>query len=95
MNSLRPEIKRLHKQREQIRKLLQDNGMSMEHLDDILENQPSQGKEVGLNSKTMNLWYVEVNRQDAENLLRNQRDGTFLIRPRAGDPTSKHALSIV
>ncbi|XP_062575749.1 phosphatidylinositol 3-kinase regulatory subunit alpha-like isoform X2 [Saccostrea cucullata] len=96
MNSLRPEIKRLHKQREQIRKLLQENGISMESLDDILENQPSNRKEVGMNTKKMNLWYVEVSRHDAENLLRNQRDGTFLIRPRTdGDQSSKHALSIM
>ncbi|XP_078319578.1 phosphatidylinositol 3-kinase regulatory subunit alpha-like isoform X2 [Crassostrea virginica] len=98
MNSLRPEIKRLHKQREQIRKHLQENGMSMEHLDNILENQPSQGSEPGRNNtRSMNLWYVEVSRHDAENLLRNQRDGTFLIRKRDDpkDPSSKHALSIV
>jgi len=36
MNSLRPEIKRLHKQREQAKKLLLDQGESLEAIDSIL-----------------------------------------------------------
>lgn len=43
MNSLRPEIKRLHRQREQKRKWLLDRGMSTEELDDLLERTEREG----------------------------------------------------
>ena len=39
MNSIRPEIKRLHKQREQMRKTLLESGYSADKLDDMLEEE--------------------------------------------------------
>ena len=39
MNALRPEIKRLNKQRDQIKKFLQDQNVPAEEIEKILENE--------------------------------------------------------
>ena len=39
-------------------------------------------------------WYVECDRQGAQQLLSNRSDGTFLIRPKKDD-SNKLVLSIV
>nr|QCW06539.1 phosphatidylinositol 3-kinase regulatory subunit alpha-like protein [Pinctada imbricata] len=90
MNSLRPEIKRLHKQRDQLKKMLLESGYSADKLDDILEEESESIRPH--NNKS--LWFVDVDRANAEKLLEGRKDGTFLIRPRKNDPTSEYALSI-
>lgn len=87
MNALRPEIKRLNKQRDQIKKFLQDQNYPTELIDKILESESKQRYD----EKD---WYVACDRGEAEKLLSNQRDGTFLIRPKKDDD-NKYVLSIV
>ena len=87
MNALRPEIKRLNKQRDQIKKFLLDQNIAAETIEKILESESKQKHE----EKD---WYVECERQGAEKLLSNQSDGTFLIRPKKDD-SNKLVLSIV
>ncbi|XP_021350181.1 phosphatidylinositol 3-kinase regulatory subunit alpha-like [Mizuhopecten yessoensis] len=85
MNSLRPEIKRLHKQREQVKKFLLDQGEQPDSIDAILlEND----RDPLLHEKN---WFVNCVREQAERLLAGTKDGTFLIRPK----DHVHVLSIM
>ncbi|XP_076102045.1 phosphatidylinositol 3-kinase regulatory subunit alpha-like isoform X1 [Mytilus galloprovincialis] len=88
MNALRPEIKRLNRQRDQIKKYLQDQNYPAEAIEKILESE----SKVKHEEKD---WYVECDRPGSEKLLSNQRDGTFLIRPKRDDKNDKLVLSIV
>ncbi|ESP01236.1 hypothetical protein LOTGIDRAFT_230612 [Lottia gigantea] len=95
MNSMKPEIKRLYKQREQLKKWLIDKGKAADSLDNMLENryESSPSESHIENSPLLNesYWLVNCEREKAEEMLLNRADGTFLIRPKP----DCHVLSIV
>lgn len=97
MNAIKPELKRLHKQRDQYNKWLIDKGESHQSIDKMLESSAGVGSipvEVSVsphNDETT--WLITCNRMEAERLLKGREDGTFLIRP-SSSPQS-FALSIV
>ncbi|BFY99582.1 hypothetical protein BsWGS_02622 [Bradybaena similaris] len=101
MNSMKPEIKRLNKQREQWKKWLLDHGKTQDFLDNLLEGRrDNTGGDTGAESD-MNLphydeslWSVNCQRPQAEALLLGKPDGTFLIRPKL-EEENVHVLSIV
>lgn len=97
MNALKPELKRLHKQRDLFNKWLIDKGESHQSIDKMLESLASIGSipaEITASPHSDDkTWLVTCNRTEAERLLKSREDGTFLIRP-SSDPQS-FALSIV
>ncbi|ELT95404.1 hypothetical protein CAPTEDRAFT_179314 [Capitella teleta] len=88
MNALKPEIKRLYKAREQLKKWLMDKGETQHHIDNLLEQIPT--NECPHDDEST--WFVECDRRDAEAMLSGKAEGTFIIRP---SQTGAYALSIV
>ncbi|KAK3607153.1 hypothetical protein CHS0354_005281 [Potamilus streckersoni] len=88
MNSLKPEIKRLSRQRDAIRKWLLDKKVLDDEITSLLE-----GSSVDDSCFSQDSWYVKCNREDAVQFLKDRQDGTFLIRPREDGRT--YALSII
>ncbi|XP_064626241.1 phosphatidylinositol 3-kinase regulatory subunit alpha-like isoform X2 [Lineus longissimus] len=84
MNSLKPDIKQLYKQREMYKKKMLDHKIEMDTIDHILED-----KLPHLDQKT---WYLDVSREEALQLLKGRPVGTFIIRPRQ---KGGYALSVV
>ncbi|XP_053394066.1 phosphatidylinositol 3-kinase regulatory subunit alpha-like isoform X1 [Mercenaria mercenaria] len=89
MNSLKPEIKRLSRQRDQLKKWLLDKKVPAAELDSILEEKDTEGVSTFDVTVSMMLphnnketWYIDCDRQDAEKMLGDKPDGTFLIRPK-------------
>ncbi|XP_050401628.1 phosphatidylinositol 3-kinase regulatory subunit alpha isoform X2 [Patella vulgata] len=97
MNSMKPEIKRLYKQREQLKKWLIDRGKTADMLDNLLENKCESIAETHGESDhnvphlNESYWLVNCERERAEEMLRDRPDSTFLIRPKP----DCHVLSIV
>lgn len=85
MNALKPDIKRLYRLREQYKKWLIDHNVSMQKIDQLLEILPHANRST---------WLVDCTRKEAEEMLKNTPDGTFLIRPRH-DTVNSYALSVV
>ncbi|CAH1775219.1 unnamed protein product [Owenia fusiformis] len=104
MNSLKPEIKRLHKKREQYRKWLIDNGVRSSEIDKHLEENYNEGERNLVSTPQTTLerlphydqstWLVECGREDAIKLLTRKPNGTFLIR-KSKTQRGCFALSIV
>ncbi|XP_041359629.1 phosphatidylinositol 3-kinase regulatory subunit alpha-like [Gigantopelta aegis] len=96
MNSLKPEIKRLYRQREELKKWLIDHGKTQDQLDNLLEERndafdlPSENDNQHQNE---NLWFLNCDRETAVEMLQNKRHGTFLIRPKR-EEGNVHVLSI-
>ncbi|CAL1540645.1 unnamed protein product [Lymnaea stagnalis] len=100
MNSMKPEIKRLNKQREQWKKWLLDRGKTQDFLDNLLEGrrenltESSSESDYNIPHYEDNYWFINCQRNQAEVLLSNKPDGTFLIRPKP-EEGNVHVLSIV
>ncbi|GFS13479.1 phosphatidylinositol 3-kinase regulatory subunit alpha [Elysia marginata] len=100
MNSMKPEIKRLNKQREQWKKWLLDKGKTQDYLDNLLEGRRENiQREVGGEPEYIphhdeSLWLLNCQRSQAETYLYNKPDGTFLIRPKP-EEGDVFALSIM
>ncbi|XP_046372437.1 phosphatidylinositol 3-kinase regulatory subunit alpha-like isoform X2 [Haliotis rufescens] len=100
MNSLKPEIKRLYRQREQLKKWLIDRGKQADFLDNLLEGKkesvcdPALEPEYNLPNHDESMWLVHCHREKAEDMLKKRPDGTFLIRPKK-EEGNVHVLSIV
>ncbi|XP_029649998.1 phosphatidylinositol 3-kinase regulatory subunit alpha isoform X1 [Octopus sinensis] len=96
MNSLKPELKRLCRTREMSKKLLLQNGMSQDFLDNQLEGRKENDNSSvsdDLTHRQESLWLIPCQRDEAEKLLEGKPDGTFLIRPKNNGQF--YALSIV
>ncbi|GFN87133.1 phosphatidylinositol 3-kinase regulatory subunit alpha [Plakobranchus ocellatus] len=99
MNSMKPEIKRLNKQREQYKKLLLDRGKTQDYLDNLLEGRRDNQREAVAEPEYIphhdeSLWLLNCQRSQAETYLLGKPDGTFLIRPKP-EEGDVYALSIV
>ncbi|XP_059145678.1 phosphatidylinositol 3-kinase regulatory subunit gamma-like isoform X2 [Physella acuta] len=95
MNSIKPEIKRLNKQREQWKKWLLDRGKKQDFLDNLLEGRrDNQAEPEYFPHYDQCNWLVDCQRQSAEFQLNGKPDGTFLIRPKF-EEGDIHVLSIV
>ncbi|XP_013780715.1 phosphatidylinositol 3-kinase regulatory subunit alpha-like isoform X1 [Limulus polyphemus] len=104
MNSLKPEIIQLYKQREQYQTWLLSKGLKKERIDKLLQDSSADAKDLSRDSAFVqdydnllhhdeSTWFVsECSRQQAENLLSGKLNGTFLIR---NSRTGQFALSIV
>ncbi|GAB6022370.1 hypothetical protein CHUAL_006488 [Chamberlinius hualienensis] len=103
MNSLKPEVIQLYKQREQYQTWLMGRGVKQTKIDMLLRDSSTetsvnlQDANIGHEEESplMNeaLWHVpNCTREESEHLLANRADGTFLIRM---SRTQQHALSIV
>jgi len=88
MNSMKPEILHLFKQREQHSSWLQSHNMSPDDIHKIL----FQSSKDLSHYKERNWLLPDCDRPKAVNLLRNKADGTFLIRK---STKGQYALSIV
>ncbi|XP_070196149.1 phosphatidylinositol 3-kinase regulatory subunit alpha-like [Littorina saxatilis] len=101
MNAMKPEIKRLVRQRDQLKKWLLDHGKTHDFLDNILERKednPSDSFYLKEDEYTFpqleeTQWFINCARDKAEDMLMTRTDGTFLIRPKPEERT--HVLSIV
>jgi phosphoinositide-3-kinase regulatory subunit len=96
MNALKPEMKRLHKLRVTYKKWLLDRGESHQSLDRLLENSTetlASAEVAPLPHLDERTWLVRCNRNEAERMLHNRPEGTFLIRP--SSVAQSYALSIV
>ncbi|XP_076440880.1 phosphatidylinositol 3-kinase regulatory subunit alpha-like isoform X2 [Babylonia areolata] len=101
MNAMKPEIKRLLRQRDQLKKWLLDHGKTHDFLDNVLERKEDSSAEsfyVTENEYSAPHmeeahWYINCARQKAVDMLEARTDGTFLIRPKPEE--SCHVLSIV
>jgi len=93
MNSLKPEIIRLYKQREQYQTWLLSHGKTPEEIHKILI-QISQDYRHGEDSryKQTNWLLRDCDRHRAVSLLESKPDGTFLVRPSS---SGQYSLSIV
>ncbi|XP_046564001.1 phosphatidylinositol 3-kinase regulatory subunit gamma-like [Haliotis rubra] len=89
MINLRPEVKRLGNQREEMRRNVLNEGLSQDFVDGLLEEE----KGVSLCHYNQDSWYVRCDRPEAENLLANKSHGTFLVRPKSDN--NQHALSVM
>jgi phosphoinositide-3-kinase regulatory subunit len=88
MNSLKPEIIQLYKQREQHQAWLLSHGSRVEDINRLLVQSSRE-----LPHNDQETWLMpDIDRPTAEAMLINQVHGTFLIRWSAGK--SQHALSI-
>ncbi|KAL4237030.1 Phosphatidylinositol 3-kinase regulatory subunit gamma [Mactra antiquata] len=89
MNSLKPEMKRVSRQRDQLKKWLLDKKVPAAELDSILEEKDtdnvSQFEVPVLPHHNQELWLIDCDRANAEKLLAGKPDGTFLIRPKHED----------
>jgi len=101
MNSMKPEIKRLNKQREQWKTWLLDRGKTQDFLDNLLEGRKDRGDNAaGMVDAEQQphynetFWLLNCQRTQAEQLLTSRPDGTFLIRPKA-EEGNVHVLSIM
>ncbi|XP_023322657.1 phosphatidylinositol 3-kinase regulatory subunit alpha [Eurytemora carolleeae] len=98
MNSLKPEIIHLYKQREQHQTWLLSHGMRSEHIHKILFESSQDFGTAEMETqdlshyKQSNWLLLNCDRPKAVNLLRNKEDGTFLIRQSSN---GQYALSIV
>ncbi|KAL8590212.1 hypothetical protein ACOMHN_010407 [Nucella lapillus] len=102
MSLLKPELKQLVEQREQLKRRLIEHGKTTEYLDSLLERKEEGACEsfYVLESECSSNpaleeshWFVNCVRQKAEEMLQNRQDGTFLIRPKPEE--GSHVLSIV
>lgn len=101
MNAMKPEIKRLQRQRDQLKKWLLDHGKTHDFLDNILEGKKDNPadtvfmaeSEYTLPQLDDSKWFLNCVRDLAESMLQNRPDGTFLIRPKPEE--GNHVLSIV
>ncbi|XP_076462015.1 phosphatidylinositol 3-kinase regulatory subunit gamma-like [Babylonia areolata] len=102
MNLIKPELKRLMEQRDQLRKRLIDHGKTAEFLDSLLERKEDGASECFYTLESEyavpppmeeSHWFINCVRQKAEEMLQSKPDGTFLIRPKPEEGT--HVLSIV
>ncbi|KAK7479856.1 hypothetical protein BaRGS_00028936, partial [Batillaria attramentaria] len=101
MNAMKPEIKRLQRQRDQLKKWLLDHGKTHDFLDNILEGKKdSPGETLLMIESEYTLpqleeshWFINCLREKAESMLHGRPDGTFLIRPKPEEGTN--VLSIV
>ena len=87
MNSLKPEIIMLYKQREQHQTWLLSHGSSLEDISSLVHPR------VGKPHLDENTWlFPDVDRAQAEDMLMSRHHGTFLIRKSKG--SQQYALSI-
>lgn len=102
MNAMKPEIKRLLRQRDSLKKWLLDHGKTHDFLDNILERKEdsSASESLYMSESDYSLpqldeatWFVNCARPKAEEILLPRPDGTFLIRPKPEE--GNHVLSIV
>lgn len=96
MNSMKPELKRLCKTREMSKKLLLQNGVGQDYLDNQLEGRKENDTlppDYTLPHRNKDLWLMSCQREEAEKMLEGKPDGTFLIRPKNNGEC--YALSIV
>ncbi|XP_023227085.1 phosphatidylinositol 3-kinase regulatory subunit alpha-like [Centruroides sculpturatus] len=104
MNSLKPEILQLYKQREQYQSWLLGKGVKKEKINKLLQDSSAEAKDITRDSSFVHddenlphqndsTWFLkEISREQAEMLLAGKANGTFLIRhSRSG----QYALSIV
>lgn len=89
INSLKPEIKRLNRQRDNLKKWLLEKGVPASELDSILEE-----KDEPLPHLNQDTWMVHCDRVGSERLLQDRPDGTFLIRPKL-EEGDVHVLTIM
>jgi len=102
MNSLKPEMKRLSRQRDQLKKWLLDKKVPVAEIDGILEEKDGVSSDTtsAYNDPTMiphheqDTWLINCDRHEAEGLLRGAKDGTFLIRPKL-EEGNVYVLSIM
>ncbi|XP_055885499.1 phosphatidylinositol 3-kinase regulatory subunit alpha-like isoform X4 [Biomphalaria glabrata] len=99
MNSMKPEIKRLNKQREQCKKWLTDHGKTQDFLDNLLEGRRDNQSDSSESDHIIphyddTNWLINCQRPQAEAYLNGKPDGTFLIRPKP-EEGNVHVLSIV
>ncbi|XP_022236096.1 phosphatidylinositol 3-kinase regulatory subunit alpha-like isoform X2 [Limulus polyphemus] len=104
MNSLKPEIIQLYKQREQYQLWLLSKGLKKERIDKLLQDSSADAKDLARDSAFVqdydslphhdeSTWFIsECSRPQAENLLSGKSNGTFLVR---NSRTGQYALSIV
>ncbi|WAR24771.1 P85AA-like protein [Mya arenaria] len=86
MNSLKPEIKRLTRQRDQLKKWLLEKSVPVAEIDTILEKEDEESSAPQepemLPHHDQSTWLLDYNRHEAECQLTGTPDGTFLIRPK-------------
>ncbi|XP_054715372.1 phosphatidylinositol 3-kinase regulatory subunit alpha-like [Uloborus diversus] len=105
MNTLKPEIMRLYKQRENFQAMLYAKGVKKDRVHKLLQDSCAEAKDIMRESALLqedetlphyneNSWFLpEVSRPDAIQLLKGKPDGTFLIRN--SSTPGQYALSIV
>nr|XP_042900263.1 phosphatidylinositol 3-kinase regulatory subunit gamma isoform X2 [Parasteatoda tepidariorum] len=105
MNTLRPEIMRLYKQRQDLQAMLAAKGVKKERVHKLLQESSAESKDLMRESAFLqddetlphhneSLWFrQDLSRNEATNLLAGKPDGTFLIRN--SRTQGQYALSIV
>ncbi|XP_050705472.1 phosphatidylinositol 3-kinase regulatory subunit alpha-like isoform X2 [Eriocheir sinensis] len=86
-NSLKMEVLQLTKQMDQYKNILLSRGLSA----DIEQSEASQAPQPCPELHNKSLWFFEISREEAINMLYNKPDGTFLIR---SSQNGGYALSI-
>ncbi|XP_035230496.1 phosphatidylinositol 3-kinase regulatory subunit alpha-like isoform X2 [Stegodyphus dumicola] len=105
MNTLKPEIMRLYKQREDFLSMLNARGVNKDRINKLLQDSCAEAKDLmresaflqndeSLPHHDQSLWFIEdLTRNEAMRLLTGKPDGTFLIRN--SRTPGQYALSIV